>query len=158
MSDGTTLYPPWKQAVKRLLDDGLDFGSVVTRLDIAKLCDIAPPRNIDDVRRYDLELLRNISEIRDTLLTAHCMLLVANGEGGFIVIHPKDQTSHSIKTGVKAITKEMQRMATSVNFVRTDLLDNEQRAQNADAIAKVSSLAGMLSKHEILKINERATV
>lgn len=158
MSDGTTLYPPWKQAVKRLLDDGLDFGSVVTRLDIAKLCDIAPPRNIDDVRRYDLELLRSIYEIRDTLLTAHCMLLVANGEGGFVVIRPEDQTSHAIRTGTRAIGREIKRMAENVNFVRTDLLDNEQRAQNADAIAKVTSLAGMVSKHEILKINERATV
>jgi hypothetical protein len=140
----TSLFPAWKQAVKILLDEGLTFGSVISRKRLADLCDIRQPENIQDVRRYDLELLTAITEIKDSLLTAHCMLLVADHKGNFIVIAPEDQTSYAVNSGVKAIGKEMRKMAMAVSFTKTDLLTNEDRAKNADAQAKISMLSGML--------------
>lgn len=140
----TALFPAWKQAVKVLLDEGLTFGSVVSRKRLADLCEIRQPENISDVRRYDLELLTAITEIKDSLLTAHCMLLVADHKGSFIVIAPESQTSYAVNSGVKAISKEMRKMAMAVSFTKTDLLTSEERAKNADAQAKISMLSGML--------------
>ncbi len=140
----TALFPAWKQAVKVLLDEGLTFGSVVSRARLAELCEIRQPDSIKDVRRYDLELLTAITEIKDSLLTAQCMLLVADHKGNFIVIAPESQTSYAVNSGVKAISKEMRKMAMAVSFTKTDLLTNEERAKNADAQAKISMLSGML--------------
>jgi len=140
----TSLFPAWKQAVRTLLGEGLTYGSVVSRKRIAELCEIRPPQNIDDVRRHDLELLTAITEIKDSLLTAHCMLLVADHKGSFIVIAPESQTSYAVNSGVKAIGKEMRKMAMAVSFTRTELLTNDERAKNADAQAKISMLSGMM--------------
>ena len=140
----TSLFPAWKQAVRTLLGEGLTYGSVVSRKRISTLCEIRPPQNIDDVRRYDLELLAAITEIKDSLLTAHCMLLVADHKGSFIVIAPESQTSYAVNSGVKAIGKEMRKMAMAVSFTRTELLTNDERAKNADAQAKISMLSGMM--------------
>jgi hypothetical protein len=140
-----------------LLGEGLTYGSVVSRKRISELCEIRPPQNIDDVRRYDLELLTAITEIKDSLLTAHCMLLVADHKGSFIVIAPESQTSYAVNSGVKAIGKEMRKMAMAVSFTRTELLTNDERAKNADAQAKISMLSGMMHSQnkELQQIAEK---
>ena len=150
----TTLYPAWKQAVKVLLDEGLTYGSTVSRKRLAELCQVRPPESIDDVRRYDLELLTCITEIKDTLLTAQCMLLVSDNKGSFVVIAPESQTQYAVDSGIKSIGREMKKMAMAVSFTRTELLSNEERARNADAQAKISMLAGMMKvqNRELRKI------
>lgn len=139
-----SLFPAWKQAVRVLLGEGLTFGSVVTRKRIAELCEVRPPDSIDDVRRHELELLQCITEIKDSLLTAHCMLLVSDNKGGYVVIAPESQTGYAVETGIKAIGREMKKMAMAVSFTKTELLSDTERAKNADAQAKISMLAGMM--------------
>lgn len=140
----TTLFPAWKQAIKTLLDEGITYGSTISRKRISELCNVRPPQNIDDVRRHDLELLQCITEIKDILLTAHCMLLVSDNKGAYIVIAPESQTKYAVDTGVKAIGREMKRMAMAVSFTKTEMLSDADRAKNADAQAKISMIAGML--------------
>lgn len=144
MSEEANLFPAWKQAVKELLNEGITYGSTISRKRIAEMCNVRPPESIEDVRRHDLELLTCITEIKDTLLTAHCMLLVSDNKGSFVVIAPESQTEYSVSSGIKAISKEMRKMAMGVSFTKTDLLSAADRAKNADAQAKISMLAGMM--------------
>jgi hypothetical protein len=147
MSD-TQLFPAWKEAVRRLLDDGMTYGSTVKRKYLVELCGVRPPENIEDVRRYDLEVLKCITEIKEIFLTAHCMLLASDHAGNYVVVAPESQTQYAIDTGVKAITKEMKKMAMNVSFTKTELLTDTQRAKNSDAQAKISMLAGMMNKEQ----------
>jgi hypothetical protein len=146
--ENTKLFPAWKEATRKLLDSGVTYGSTIKRKYLIELCQVNPPQSIEDVRRYDLEVLKCITEIKDTLLTAHCMLLVSDHAGNFMVIAPESQTQYAVEAGVKAITKEMKRMAMGVSFTKTDLLTDTQRAKNSDAQAKISMLAGMMSKEQ----------
>ena len=151
------LFPAWKQAVKTLLDNGLTYGSVLKRGYISELCEVPKPVDIDDVRRYDLEVLRCITEIKDILLTAHCMLMVSDHAGNYIIVEPESQTQHAVDMGVRAISREMKRMAMGVSFTKTELLTDEGRKKNADAQAKISMLAGMVKTKgaDLLKLSER---
>lgn len=144
MSEEANLFPAWKQAVKDLIDEGITYGSTISRKRIAEMCNVRPPESIEDVRRHDLELLTCITEIKDTLLTAHCMLLASDNKGSFVVIAPESQTEYAVSTGIKAIGREMKKMAMGVSFTKTDLLSAPERAKNADAQAKISMLAGMM--------------
>ena len=157
MSD-PNLFPAWKQAVRTLLDNGLTYGSVIKRSYLSELCEVPKPKDIDDVRRYDLDVLRCITEIKDILLTAHCMLMVSDHAGNYIIIEPESQTQHTVDVGVKAIGREMKRMAMGVSFTKVDLLTDEGRKKNADAQAKISKLAGMLTieKRELQRIADRS--
>ena len=159
MSDeNPKLFPAWKQAVRTLLDSGLTYGSVLKRTYLSDLCEVPKPTDINDVRRYDLEVLRCITEIKDILLTAHCMLMVSDHAGNYIIIEPESQTQHAVDVGVKAIGREMKRMAMGVSFTKTELLTDEGRKKNADAQAKISKLAGMLTieKRELQQIADRS--
>jgi hypothetical protein len=149
MNQETTLFPAWRQAVRDLLDEGITYGSTISRKRIAEMCQVQPPTSIEDVRRHDLELLQCVTEIKDILLTAHCMLMVADHKGSFVIIAPESQTEYAVSTGIKAISREMKKMAMGVSFTKTDLLSAPERAKNADAQAKISMLAGMVKSQNI---------
>jgi hypothetical protein len=138
------LYPIWKEAVKKLIDGGLTYGSSVKRSYLIDLCGLEPPTRVEDVRKFDLDVLRCITDIKETLLTAHCMLLVSDHAGNYHVVAPDSQTEYAVESGIKAIGREMRRMSMNISFVKTELLNDQQRAKNADAQAKVSMLAGMI--------------
>ena len=137
------LSPPWKQAVKELIDAGLTYGSTVTKDQIIDLCDMQRPTTIQEKKVFDLRLMGCIGEIKDALLIDHTMLLVTNRDESYRVISPKEQTAYSITTGARDVAKAMYRMALNVQYVNTALLDETQRKQNADAQAKISMLTGM---------------
>lgn len=145
MSDDLELFPAWRQAVKTLVESGITFGSTVTRAEIVELCRIKPAQSITDVQRFNLDVLSCVSEIKETLLTAHSMLLVSDRSGGYVVVHPRDQTRFAVDAGMKAISREMKRMAMATTFVRSDLLTADELSKNADAQAKISRLADMIS-------------
>lgn len=148
------LYPGWKQAIKTLIDGGLTFGDRVTKEQIIQLCEIKPAADIDDVTRFSLDFLEAISEIKDTLLTAHSMYLQSDQRGGYVVLHPENQTTAVVAEGIKSMTRTMRKMAAGVTFVRQDMLTESGRAKNADAQAKISRMADMVSpvKSELRKL------
>ncbi len=150
------LSPPWKQAVKELIDAGLTYGSTVEKAQIVKLCDLAEPTTIAEKERFDLKLLAATADIKEALLIDHQMMLVTNRDGSYRVVAPKDQTAFAVDHGARAIAREIQRMAVSVQYTNTALLDDTQRKQNADAQAKISMLAGMqkLTNRELRQIVE----
>lgn len=153
------LFPAWKHAIKVLVDEGLDFGGSVTRARMIELCEIAPPTSIEDVKRHDLEVLQCVSAIRDALLTSHSMDLIADGRGGYTVALPKDQTAGALAHGMRAISKEMRRMAMRTSFVRQDMLTDEERTANTDAQAKISRLSDLMAgpRRELLALAGRET-
>ena len=137
------LYPSWKQAVKTLLISGLSYGDTITRETIIELCEIAYPKTVEEKTRFDLQVLQATSAIKDALLTQNNMMLVTTRDGAYRVVMPKEQTAYAIRTGVKTIAKEFQRMALGVQHVNTAMLSPDERRKNADAQAKLTMLAGM---------------
>lgn len=154
--DGFKLSPIWKQAVKEMLDAGLTYGSTVEKEKIIDLCELQRPKTIEEKERFDLRVLQCISEIKELLLIEHRMMLTTNRDGSYRVVASKDQTNQAVENGVRAITKEMQRMAMAVQYTNTTLLTDDERKRNADAQAKISMLAGMhkLGNRELRQIVE----
>lgn len=150
------LFPLWREAVKRMLAAGLTYGSTIEREQIAKLCEIRQPTSIAEAEKYSLALLRCTSAIKEELLVEHNMLLATNNDGTYRVIAPKDQTGYAIRRGVGAIAKEMQNMALMVQHTDVAKLTDEERRKNADAQAKISTLADMVrtGRGELRKITE----
>lgn len=148
------LFPAWKNAVKTLLANGLTYGSNVAKTHLVKLCELTPPTKLEEKDAFDLQLMSCIVSIKEQLLLAHQMLLVSNHDGSYRIVHPKDQTTYAVSTGTKAIAKEIQRMALSVQHTNTALLDHDQRRRNTDAQAKITMLAGMAqkSKHDLIGV------
>ena len=139
----TTLYPAWREAAKQLIDAGTTYGSVITKLHIAKLCDLKPPKTADEKDAYDLKLLSFITSIKAQLLHKHLMLMVPDRKGRYVIIHPSEQTQYAVAEGVNNIKRELVRAADVLAHTNRELLTAEQQRVNTDAQAKLSMLAGM---------------
>jgi hypothetical protein len=146
-----TLYPAWREAAKLLLNDGLTFGSLVSRDTLIRLCGISPATSIEDVDRFDLEVLQAVASIKQHLLQHHRMYMFSSKAGQYTVAHPEDQTGLALDTGRKAVKKAMLKMTEGVSYIRTDMLTSSERARNADAQAKISQLGGMI-KQQVTQI------
>ena len=139
--DELKLSPQWREAVRRMLDSGLTYGSVVTKEQLAQLLEVREPRHVSEVEAYNLALLRGITSIRECLLTKHRMMLATNRDGSYRVVMPDQQTDHTVGNGVRAINRELQRMALGLVYTNTEQLTDESRRANADAQAKLAKLA-----------------
>lgn len=153
------LFPAWKNAVKSLIEMGIDIGMHISKKEIADLCGLKEPQDIPDVQRFNMELLTCTDNIKKTLLKQRRLWLEPTNRGGYVVVHPKDQTRIVVDAGIKAISREMKRMAMGATFIRSDLLTDEQRSRNADAQAKISRLADMLApaKSELRQLTHQST-
>jgi hypothetical protein len=146
--DRFQLSPPWKHALKTLLQRGLPYGSVIERAELVALFGMREPVTAEDQRRFDFEWLEHFEPLRSELLEEHRLhLRTLWGKGAYEVTEPEKQTGLAMQEGAHDLRKALRRMARTLAFVRHEELTEEQRAQNADAQAKAAMLAGMLRKH-----------
>lgn len=145
------LYPAWKEAIKVLLNNGLTFGSVISKDHLTELCKIPPAKDIDDVDRFKLDVLQAITSIKQALLYEHRMFMHSTGSGKYTIVLPADQTQVALDVGRKAVKRAVENMSDGVSYVRSDLLSSKERAENTDAQAKISQLGGMI-KQQIAQI------
>lgn len=139
--DELQLSPPWRDALKRLLDGGLTYGHTVSKDEIARLLDLKQPVTAEDGKEFDLAMLRGVTCIRESLLRNQMMYLRSMRDGSYLVVMPQDQTGFAVDSGVQDISRALKKMALGLAYTNTDLLTDEGRRENVDAQAKVAKLA-----------------
>lgn len=142
--DEPLLSPPWREAVRQLLGDGLAYGHTISKDRIAALLELKPPRTADEAREYDLAMLRGVTDIRTALLTEHRMQLATNRDGTYRVVMPTDQTAHSMEVLADDMARTLRKAALGVVYTNSNLLDDASRRENIDAQAKLAKLATII--------------
>lgn len=140
------LFPSWKQAAKELIDAGLEPGKIIAKADLERLFGIEPAQSITEFERNKMLWLRNMTELRDSLLRDHCVMLMSVPGIGYRVVEPEQQTATALAVRGRAIALQMGRLHNDLTYVKVDALSNEQRKENTDALARVGVLIGMTNK------------
>lgn len=140
------LYPAWREAERVLLAEGMTHGTLVTDDRLTELFNIEPPRSIADVQRFQLETLGQLDSLRASLLENHRMMLTRARGLGYTVVPPGNQTRLATTIRTREIRNKMRKLVREISHVQVDALTDEQRKENADAIAKVGGLSVMFSK------------
>jgi hypothetical protein len=139
------LSPPWKHALRTLLDRGLSNGDVIEKADLQQLFSLRDPVTAAEQERFQLDFMRQFTELREELLEEHRIALrTLHGERAYQVVPPADQTDLAMSEGLKEMRRAARRMARTLAFVRHEELTDEERRRNADAQAKAAMLAGMI--------------
>ena len=143
MSEVETLpaFPAWRQAVRDFLND-FAYGDIVThawleeRFGMPQLGD-RQKLTAADFSRRQFEWLQSIESFKDELLRRHDVCLVSVRGEGYRWVPPSEQS----KVAMDAFEKDAKRVfasaATRVRHVRTNELTDDQRRENADAVAKL---------------------
>lgn len=138
------LHPEWKQALKQLLELGLESGDVISREWLEELLELPEARNAQQWQARQLKWLQQFERLRDELLTTHQVWLRANGAGGYEVVPPAKQTEMAYSEYSRAAFLKLKRMARIAQNVKLSELSDGERRANSDALAKMSMLVGMV--------------
>ncbi|MCM2546221.1 hypothetical protein [Burkholderia glumae] len=143
MSDDVTLSPVWKQAVKDFLDANFADGDVVPREwfeEHFEMGSATTAMKIDAFHARQFVWLENMESFRRELLEQHSIYLENVYGTGYRIVPPAEQTNATRERFEREIRKEFRRAAKGLKYVRRDLLTDEQRQENMDAMAKLSQV------------------
>lgn len=145
------LYPPWRQAEADLLAQGLKDGSVIPMQWLRDAFGITEAATLADHDRNRMLFNSQIGELKAGLLENHRIDLRLVEGVGYMVIPPDQQTSRAMKDRGDEMARLLDKLQRQVTYVRTEALTDAQRAENADACAKVGALVSMSRKHLALE-------
>ena len=144
------LFPRWKQAVRDFMAE-FRYGDVASHDWLADhfgmpCVDAESAMSLDEFRDRQFEWLANIDAFKHELLECHQVCLQSVRGEGYRWVPPHEQT----KVATDAFERDARRAFRSVNQRLTNIraaeLNDDQRRQNVDALAKVSALRGMSRK------------
>lgn len=152
----TQQYPAWRAAVSRVVREcRLKPG---TLFEFAELYDLflikrpLPTTTLAEAEKLKLQFLGQFVEFEDALLTEHQVAL-ANVRGvGYRIVPPAEQTAWAERQGIAEVRKAVRKLSdrlTNVDFVA---LGAEERKANADALARLGMLGGMLKQATEFKL------
>ena len=144
MESGPLLHPEWRRAMAEILALDLKPGDVIQKEFIETLLELPPARTVAEFQERQLKWLRQFERLRDELLTLHGIWLRASGDGGYEVVPPARQTEMAYSDYSRAAFLKLKRMAKIAQHVRLAELTDDERTQNANALAKISMLIGMV--------------
>jgi hypothetical protein len=144
--DKLPLYPAWRQAEADLLEQGITEGSLITDEWLDKAFGIKPPQTVAEVQRVQLLRLSNMVALRDSLLQNHRMMLRRTEGVGYTVVPAADQTRVAMKDRTDEVKRAMSKLMREISNVKTEALNDAQRQENTNAIAKLGILRGMVRK------------
>ena len=145
---GMKLYPAWRQVEADLLARGLNDGEIIPMDYLRAGFGVEDPRTLNGAEALRQHGLFNFSlgELAASLLENHRTKLRLVDCVGYMVVPPEDQTRLSMQDRRAEISNALNRAVRDVTYVRTEQLTNEQRKENADAMAKFGMLRSMVKK------------
>ncbi len=144
------LYPAWRQLERDLLDAGLPDGATIPMDRLRSGLGVRDPATLNgaDVMREQLQFNSAMGSLMASLLENHRIKLRLVEGVGYMVVPPEDQTRLAIKERGAEVQNVIEKAFRDVTYVRTEALTDEQRRENADAVAKFASL-GLMTKERL---------
>ena len=144
-----TEYPRWREVMKLFIAAGFSIGDVVTHEWFYKAFELEKP-NYDTpngvAEKTRMEYLAGFTILRQVLLQDHKLDLKSLPGEGYTIIAPGEQTGEAYGDGIKEMRRALRRMARRIVCIKLEELTDNQRRENAEAMAKLAMLRGMVRK------------
>ena len=147
--ESVILFPAWKQAVQNYLDLEPKPGDVVTKewlhenFGLEEVKTDTPTGKADQIR---LAYLTCVENFKSMLLTENKILLVNKRSIGYTYVEPENQAAVSEHQMHNDMKKALDKGASRMHHTDVKVLDDDQRKQHADAMARTAMLGSMMKK------------
>jgi len=99
-----------------------------------------------DLAKLELQYLSQLNGFQTALLEEHQVAL-ANVKGeGYRIVAPHEQTPWAERQGIADVRKAIRKLATRLTNVDFAQLGTEDRKANADALARLGMMGGMVKQ------------
>ena len=142
-------YPPWRAALESFLRQGWKCGEVIPHEWFWEAFGMKKPladTPLALAEREKYKFLKQFEPLRFALLKEHKIYLFNEFSVGYRIVPPSDQTRTAYAEGVREVRKAMRKMAAGITFIDLGALTDQQRRENAEAMARLSMLETMRRK------------
>lgn len=149
-SEQLSKYPAWKEALERfrsaLEADEFTYGSIVTHEWLFDALGLQMP---DDktpwakAKKTQLEFVAQFIRFREAVQLEDLLYLETERSLGYKICAPSEQTQKAMERCSIEMSKALKAAARTVGNIRTQELSDQQKRENMDARAKISSIAGL---------------
>lgn len=143
MNAGPFLHPEWKRALAEIVALDPKPGDVIPREWLEELLELPHVTTMEEFRQRQLKWLQQFERLRDELLVAH-QIWLRSTQGGYEVVPPARQTEQAYSDYSRQAFSKLKRMVRVAQHVRLSELTDSERKANADSLAKMSLLLGMV--------------
>jgi len=143
-------YPAWKEALERFrvaMDaDEFRYDSIISHEWLHEAFGLKVP---DDktpwvkAKKIQLEYMAQFIRFREAVQLEDLLYLEAERSLGYRIVPPSDQTQKAMERASIEMKKVLTQAARAVGNIRTQELSDQQKRENMDARAKISSIAGL---------------
>lgn len=150
LSTNPKRHPLYKHAAD-VIAERYDYGDFVPDTVILELFEISPDTDTamtaQDWQRKSLDLLQMNDGLRRELLEEHRMMLVRDrNAAGRVIVKPSEQTRLAMKDLADQMRKLCRKAATRLVYVNKEQLSDDERKENAEAIANLQLLRSKQNK------------
>lgn len=143
---GSAARRPWEMVLAFMVNSGTVPGTTYRTRDLYRAAGIEKPTPrtpFATAQRAQLAFLDAMAHARAALLENHRVDLVTRPGTGYEVIPPGDQVRTAMRDGRKDLRAAIEKAARRVDHVKIEALDDRQRAERADAQAKIAMMRDM---------------
>jgi hypothetical protein len=140
------LFPAWKQALADVVAAHIQPGQTINKDWLEQAFGIEPAQTVAQHEKNHHQFRHMFWRFRTELLEQHQLMLRPLAGVGYEVIEPQRQTEVAVKDRGREVAWALQKLTNELTHVRHEALTDDQRKQNADALAKVGQLAALAGR------------
>jgi len=147
MKTQVKLFPDWKQAVDDAISE-FTYGGFISKQWLYDHLNMHPPKqtNFEEYEKFTIAFMSAMANFKGLLLEEHKMLLKNVRGKGYVIVIPKHHTGIAFNTMKSGLVKHIKKGYTAMTNINYNLLTTEERQQNSDKLATLSSLNSMMRR------------
>jgi hypothetical protein len=151
-------YPAWREAIARLVKDKrLQPGTLFTHRELYDMFMVKyPERDVPitpgELAKLELQYLSQLKGFESALLEEHQIALASVKGEGYRIVLPREQTPWAERQGISEVRKAIRKLGTRLTNVDFLQLGPEDRKANADALARLGMMSGMVKQVSEFKL------
>lgn len=146
MAENVRFDNPILHAIAEFKAAGFTYGKVIPTEWFMDRFGIKPWTNVHEYNQAQTLYATYMGQFRNKLLIEMKMALRTKPGHGQEVVLPTEQTSWAMDEAKSAITKELEKARDRLTYVNTAELNDAERKENTDAIAKLSFFSRKAAK------------
>ena len=142
-------YPAWRNALVSFRQAKFPYGHIVTHEWLFEAFGLTMPQAETPwakAKQAQLEYMTNVIHLREVLQLEDLLYLETEHTVGYRIVAPSEQTAHAMAVASRRVLKALKSAARAVSYIRQDELTDQQRRENMDARAKISSVTGLTKR------------
>jgi hypothetical protein len=144
-------FPAWREALELFRAENFPYGHILTHEWLYKAFGIRMPEPSTPWRLAkvtQVEYMENVIRFREALQLEDLLYLETAWALGYRIVPPSEQTARAMALASARMNKALRRAARTVGNIRVQELSEQERRENTDARAKISSIAGLAKRIE----------